>query len=496
MRPECRLLVIGGLSSACVKWFARSMGRVLGFLLLLQLFCPLLRAQEEHISDQVVVVNSQVAIDVPYDYGDVSGGSAEIIRVILLRDNRQILVAGRKAGTTNVIIYDTSGVRRDEFEVTVIPANLSRLMHNLQELLEDIEGLSFRVINNRIYIQGEVSIDEDLQRVNALAQKERLVESMVTLSPVSQRLLADLIEREIGVPGVQVRLVSDKVFLEGFVHSNMAKMRAEEIAKAYYPETINVLEVRQADRVPGKTDTVVIVVHFIELTKSLTNAWSFDWTPLTTDDGMQFYYKREYSGSSGWSEASGYMTATVNALLPRLNHARTKGYARVLENPSVAVKSGETARIFSGTQVPFLVYEGSGSSSVEYKDVGITLEITPFSQGDDVDLEISVESSALGEIAPNGYQMIDTSSISTSEYCRAGESIVIGGLQRLSDRVEYNKVPDFEGSGTPLFTLYKSKDYKKSKSQFLVFITPLVHENSSDANRDLQDKFNLLEVRQ
>jgi pilus assembly protein CpaC len=93
--------------------------------------------------------------------------------------------------------------------------------------------------------------------------------------------------------------------------------------------------------------------------------------------------------------------------------------------------------------------------------------------------------------------MIDTSRIVTSEYCRAGESIVIGGLQRLSDRIEYNRVPEGAAeTGTPVFTLYKSKDYKKSKSQFLVFVTPQVYESSTQANRDLQDKFNLIEVRQ
>lgn len=453
-------------------------------------------ADEDNIGDQVVVVNSQIAVDVPYPYGDVSGGSAEVIRVVPLRDSNQILIAGRKAGTTNIIIYDTRGTRRDEFEVTVIPANLSRVMKNVQELLEDIEGLRFRVINDRVYIQGEVSLDDDLQRVESLAQREPLVESMVTLSPVSQRLLADLIQKEIGVPGVRVRLVADKILLEGVVHSTTSAERAEAIARAYYQNVINVLEVREAERIPGRTDTVVIVVHFVELTKSLLDSWGLQWTPLAEENGLEFYFQSPFEGGS-FGDVTGYAQATLFALLPRLNRARTSGYARVLENPSVAVKSGDTAHIFSGAKVPFAVLGPNGQVTVQFEEVGVTLDVTPFAQGSDVDLNISVEVSALGEIAPSGYQLIDTSSISTSEYCRAGESIVIGGLQRISDRIEYNRVP--EGGldeGTPLFTLYKSKDYKKSKSQFLVFITPQVHESSTQANRDLQDKFNLTEIRQ
>jgi len=67
----------------------------------------------------------------------------------------------------------------------------------------------------------------------------------------------------------------------------------------------------------------------------------------------------------------------------------------------------------------------------------------------------------------------------------------------VSDRITYNRIPDAASvEGSPLITLYKSKDYKKTKSQFLVFITPQVHETTKTANQELQDKFNLLEVRQ
>ncbi len=468
------------------------------FALLALLWLPqLAQADEDNIGDQVVVVSNQIAIDVPYTYGDVSGGSAELIRVIPLRDSQQLLVAGRKAGTTNIIVYDTSGVRRDEFEVTVIPANLSRVMTNVRELLDDVEGLQFRVINDRVYVQGEVSLDEDLQRVSALADREPLVVSMVRLSPVSQRLLADLIQKEIGVPGVQVRLVSDKILLEGVVHSATASDRAEAIARAYYNNVINVLEIREAERIPGRTDTVVIVVHFVELTKSLVDSWGLQWSPLATESGVEFYFQAPYDSAEGWGDVTGYAQATLYGLLPRLDRARTSGYARVMENPSVAVKSADTATIFSGAKVPFAVMGPSGQITVQYEEVGVTLDVTPFAQGSDVDISVSVEVSALGEIAPSGYQMIDTSSITTTEYCRAGESIVIGGLQRLSDRIEYNRIPEGTSeTGTPVFTLYKSKDYKKSKSQFLVFVTPQVYESSTQANRDLQDKFNLIEVRQ
>ena len=448
-------------------------------------------ADEDNINDQYVVVQTQSAIDIPYNFGNVAQGS-DIIKVVPLRDARQLLIAGRKAGTTNIIVYDTQGVLRDEFEITVIPANLSRVMRNVENLLADIEGLKFRIINDRVYIQGEVSLDEELSRVEDLAAKEPLVESMVNLSPVAQRLLAGLIEQEIDRPGVNAKLVNNNIILEGVVHSQAEQARADAIARAYYPDVVNVLDLREVERIPGKAKTIVINVHFVELVKSLTTVWGVEWTPLAVQ-GPEAFFQRDYNNGA-WSEAYGYATATITSFLPRIDQARTSGYARVLENPTISVKSGDTAGIFAGSEYPYLVSQGL-YNTIEFKDIGVRVDVTPYAQGNDVDMDISIEVTALGEIAANGYQAVNKSELKTSEFARAGESIAIGGLQRVQDAVDYNRVPQSSVEGG-IYTLYRNKEYKKSKSQFLVFLTPKIHETSSEANGEIKDQFNLDEVRQ
>ena len=166
----------------------------------------------------------------------------------------------------------------------------------------------------------------------------------------------------------------------------------------------------------------------------------------------------------------------------------------MLENPTIAVKSGEEALIFSGFEYPYLVTTGL-VTTVEWKDVGISLGVTPYAQGNDVDMDLDITVSDLGEVAPNGFQAVDRVQLMTSQYCRAGESIVVGGLQRVLSKVSYNRVPSTDQTGA-IFNLYANRDYKKSKSQFLVFLTPQVHESSSSANRAIKDAFNLQEVRQ
>ena len=328
-------------------------------------------------------------------------------------------------------------------------------------------------------------------KVEDLAAREPLVTNLATMSPVAQRLQAGLIEAAIDVPGVKARLINSTILLEGVVHSQGASIRAEAIARAYYANVVNVLEVREVERVPGRTSTVVIVVHFVEMSKEMTSAWGVEWTPILMSP-IDFFFQMDVLPSRG--QPTGTASANVSALLPRLYRARASGYARVLDNPTVSVKSGEQATIFSGMEYPYLVSSGF-FSHVEFKEIGIALEVTPYAQGNDVDLDIKVSVTDLGQVAPNGFQAVDKAEIISSEYCRAGESIVIGGLQRIGDAVSYNKTPEIDTSSA-ILNLYANKDYKKSKSQFLVFLTPQIHESSSSANKEIKDQFNLQEVRQ
>ena len=141
--------------------------------------------------------------------------------------------------------------------------------------------------------------------------------------------------------------INGRIILEGIVHSIEASERAEAIAKAYHENTINVLEVREVDRIPGHAKTVTLLVHYVELAKTLSTLWGVQWSPLSTDEGVEFFLSREL-GSSGWGATTGVASATITSLLPRMERARASGHVRVLENPTVSVKSGEQASIFRG----------------------------------------------------------------------------------------------------------------------------------------------------
>jgi len=48
---------------------------------------------------------------------------------------------------------------------------------------------------------------------------------------------------------------------------------------------------------------------------------------------------------------AGTLSGSINDILPKINYYKALGIARVIENPTVSVKSGSPARISSGTRV-------------------------------------------------------------------------------------------------------------------------------------------------
>ena len=274
---------------------------------------------------------------------------------------------------------------------------------------------------------------------------------------------------------------------------------------------INALEIRNVPNPPARTEIIQVTAHFVEVAKNFSKNFNFRWNPVPAIGVDSSYRINPVTGSNSFT---GALTGTATDILPRLNYFRTLGVARVLENPTVSVKSADTATIESGARVGFPVVQANGAVSLEFQNVGTLLKIVPYARGSDIDMQIQVKVSSLGSPDINGGVAISQNSIETSQLVRSGESVVIGGLVRNSFRQALDRPPTDTGGGsistsTPsaasntfvdpfplgsLFTLFKSSDVSKQRNQFMIFITPSILKYSKDANKELKDSFNLYEV--
>lgn len=179
----------------------------------------------------------------------------------------------------------------------------------------------------------------------------------------------------------------------------------------------------------------------------------------------------------------------VGALLRAL---QSDGDVNILSTPNIVTMDNQKAEIMAGENIPVVtgqlqsVSTGSSiSNSVERKDVGVTLRLTPQIMSDEtVRLDIYQEISAVTTVAGLDANVVGPSTtkrtVSTSVVVKDGETIVIGGLMRDNLNSSMSKVPLL--GDIPLFGwFFRYKTTKVEKTNLMIFITPTIIKNDNDA---------------
>jgi general secretion pathway protein D len=174
-----------------------------------------------------------------------------------------------------------------------------------------------------------------------------------------------------------------------------------------------------------------------------------------------------------------------------LKALQSNGILNVLSSPTILTSDNKEAEIFVGENVPFLGQSTVSSigtqQSVERKDTGITLKITPqITDGDYIKLDVQQEISAIKgniTIGVASQDKITTKrSAKTSVIVKDQETVAIGGLISETENITENKVP-LLGDIPLLGYLFKSKGVSRSKTNLILLLTPRVIKDG----RDLSD---------
>ena len=396
-----------------------------------------------------------------------------------------------------------------EYRVEVRKSKLDAVVREMQSLLGDIEGINIKIVNNKVIVDGQILLPRDMNRIyNVVSQFGDQASTLVTLSPLAQKKIAEFISRDINNPEIEVRAVNDKFILQGVANSEDEKSRAEIIAKTYVPAlivekseidgivkrpkpandgVINLITVKQAAAPPpGKI--IQLVVHYVELKKDYANSFRFQFTPELGDSSAVTIQ----SGDSGSGGIGTQIMATISNLIPKLNWAKNHGHARVLESTTMIVQDGKTGTINAYSDIPYQIATDKGQST-GFKAVGIASKITPVILGersDSINLDISFKIDALLNISAAG-PLTSTNSIETAIVVRSGQSAAIGGLIKSRSNTAYNN-PD-NVPKNPIISLYSSKEFQRNQSQFVVFVTPIIKSSASSGSEKIKKKFRLAE---
>jgi type II secretory pathway component GspD/PulD (secretin) len=167
-----------------------------------------------------------------------------------------------------------------------------------------------------------------------------------------------------------------------------------------------------------------------------------------------------------------------------------KNAVNVLSSPQILTSDNKEAEIIVGENVPILskrerdiTTTNTVLSSIDRKDVGINLKITPqINEGDYLKLDIYQEISAV--VGGQSENIITTvgptftkRSTRTSVVVKDKQTVVIGGLMSERDEETLTKMPFF-GDIPIIGWLFKYKSMHKVKTNLLVFLTPNIVKES------------------
>ncbi|MGF6399126.1 pilus assembly protein CpaC [Pseudomonas frederiksbergensis] len=164
--------------------------------------------------------------------------------------------------------------------------------------------------------------------------------------------------------------------------------------------------------------------------------------------------------------------------LVSINALEGSGFAYTLARPSLVALSGQSASFLAGGEVPIPVpSSGSDNVSIEYKEFGIRLTLTPTIIGKNrIALKVAPEVSELdfsnavsiaGTIVPALTIRRTDTSISLAD----GESFVISGLISTRNSSQVNKFPGL-GDIPILGAFFRDNSINREERELLMIVTP------------------------
>lgn len=159
-----------------------------------------------------------------------------------------------------------------------------------------------------------------------------------------------------------------------------------------------------------------------------------------------------------------------------LSALEKSGDIEIVARPKIITADQKTATIESGKEYPYLELSDNGNSGVQFKQIVLSLAVTPqITPNDKILLDLKIVQDSVAELTNSG-PAIDSTKMETQVLSNNGETIVLGGVFK-SDIVKETEKTPILGDIPYLGRLFKKTVDREEKSELLLFITPRLVES-------------------
>ncbi len=419
----------------------------------------------------------------------VAIGDPEVADVKQVGGGNELLITGVGEGRTSLLVWQ-QGERRLSYVVVVRKQDPREVVSEVRALLGDREGVHVRVVGDRVYLDGETLTTEDHERVQQVVSIYPQVRSFVRPSLNARRLAAESLNRAFqraGLQGVKTTVVGGALFLEGWVESKEDLAKAELVAKAVGEKAESLLTV-------GRRRMVLVEVDFLEVASTANKVVGIK-PPLqlvsSQGSGVVYHLVRPLPGDAAAQPAHS-IGGTLSASADFSAAARfDSGYQRILSQPRLLCASGEKAEFTAGGEIPLLVVT-QNQFAVEFKKFGVILNVTPTADrsgniGTEIYAEVSDVDRALS-VRANGFEVPGL----RLRNVKTNVTVRDGETIVLSGLYNYDE--DKEVSKVPFLghipiigELFKSRQFVDRKTELAIYVTPRLVTPGSDRVKELID---------
>jgi pilus assembly protein CpaC len=398
--------------------------------------------------------------------------------------NNQVLIIGQNEGKTTLLIWKSSG-QRVSYLIAVRRQDPNEIISEIKKLLGEIEGVSVRMVGDRIYLDGQAYTTQDADRIDQVVSLYPNVKSFVKIAPNAKKLVAQNLNaafQKAGLRNVQANVVGSTIFLEGSVESQQDLQKAELITKAIGEKVENLLVV-------GIKRMILSEVQFVEIRRNSRDRYGIRYpTDITGTVSASASISQElFPGTFG----SGSSTVALQASSEfSVGFQANDGYGRLLAQPKLVCASGEKAEFLAGGQVPIPLITNN-QFSVEFKPYGVILNLRPTAdRNGNIQTEIEAEASEIdtsvavsfgGSASVPGFR---TRKVKTNVTVRHGETIVLSGVFSHDEQKAVSKLPGL-GHIPIVGELFKSRAFDSTKRELVIFVTPRIVNPDSDKIRTI-----------
>lgn len=364
-----------------------------------------------------LLIGEQKTVDVQ-NVKRVAIGDPNVADVKVISEN-EMLVTGINSGNTTLTIWDATGAK-SVIQIVVVARDPRQLAKDVRNLLADVEGVDIKIVGDRVILDGEVFREKDLKRA-------QMVEGMFPKQVISM-------------------LEYNKAYIE--------MMRMIQIEFKFY-------EVE-------KSTMTKLGVNWNNLLNPAANLVTVDYTvPVNIR-------KSQTPGDGDEEDPYGTIKVGVNFNPLKLNSDLNRN--RLLAEHQAVVRSGEKLDFLVGGEYPIVIQGGAGASGqVEYKEYGTRIISTPdIDKINNVLLPLEVESSQLDWAnSVQGYPALKMNRSKTKVNLKAGQTLLIGGIFNKSYSKAIDGIPGF--SRIPIIGyLFGSKEFQSGRTDGVIFITPTI----------------------